>query len=137
MQLRSGLAVEKKACDFRRNATKRRSSTTAGDGKEPHLPFTGCGKHLEHLEQSTGAFAFDMPTDQTYTRTIDGSRILERSVSLSAYNDQSVTLVFAGGGYEIRVEELRKKQRQTRFYSVTTIRSHLRVKQVMVVMVRN
>ncbi|XP_016069796.1 PREDICTED: interleukin-33 isoform X2 [Miniopterus natalensis] len=34
----------------------------------------------------------------------------ERSVSLSTYNDQSITFVFADGGYEIYVEELRKKQ---------------------------
>lgn len=98
MQLRSGLTIEK-ACYFREKTTKRSSPKTAADYKK--LFFTAYQNGLEDLGPSA---AF------TFTRTINGSSILERSVSLSTYNDQSITFVFADGGYEIYVEELRKKQ---------------------------
>ncbi|XP_054582973.1 interleukin-33 [Eptesicus fuscus] len=67
MQLRSGLIIEKKACYFRKETTKR--------------PFL-------------------------MTRF---SLVTERSVSLSTYNDQSITFVFSDGGYEIYLEDLMGK----------------------------
>lgn len=106
MQLRSGLIIEKKACYFRKETTKRHSPNSAEDYKEPNLLLATCQTRLQDFEQSAGALAFELPLVQENTRTSDDSRILERSVSLSTYNDQSITFVLSDGGYEIYLEDL-------------------------------
>lgn len=44
------------------------------------------------------------------------SLVTERCVSLSTYNDQSITFVFSDGGYEIYIEELRGKDEKGRIF---------------------
>ncbi|XP_058421753.1 interleukin-33 [Diceros bicornis minor] len=97
MQLRSGLLIEKKACDYRKGATGRFSPRT--DRKE-HLVFAAC---QENLERSVEGFAFDKPLGRRYFKT-------EQSAFLTTYNDQSISFVFEDGSYEIYVEDLRKNQ---------------------------
>lgn len=105
MQLRSGLIIKKKACYFRKETTKRHSRNSAEDCQEPNLLLAACQTRLQHFEQSTRAFAV-MVQDNTGRGYY--SRILERSFSLSTYNDQSITFAFSDGSYEIFVEDLRK-----------------------------
>ncbi|XP_059512677.1 interleukin-33 isoform X5 [Myotis daubentonii] len=106
MQLRSGLIIEKKTCYFRKETTERHSPNSAEDYKEPNLLFATCQNRLQHFEQSAGASAFNKSMVQN-TRTIDDSRSLEyRSVSLSTYDDQSITFVVGDEGYDINVDDL-------------------------------
>ncbi|XP_029776002.1 interleukin-33 isoform X2 [Suricata suricatta] len=107
MQLRSGLIIEKTACYFRKETTKRHSPRTAGKCKEQHLVFTACRQQLERPVES---LAFDMPMVQKCTKTADIPAIQEYSASLSTYNDQSIYFVFEDGSYEIYVEDLGKNQ---------------------------
>ncbi|XP_045436155.1 interleukin-33 isoform X1 [Pipistrellus kuhlii] len=132
MQLRSGLIIEKKACYFRKETTKRHSPNSAEDYNEQNRLLATYQTRLERFGQSTRGFAFSA---QGNTRTRDeSSRILEfrrgsqlcspgllqvseqlhtlqmeRCVSLSTYNDQAITFVFSDGGYEIYIEDLRGK----------------------------
>lgn len=107
MQLRSGLIIEKKTCYLRKETTVRHSPNSAEDYKEPNLLFATCQNRLQHFEQSAGTSAFNKSMVQN-TRTIDDSRILEyRSVSLSTYDDQSITFVVGDEGYDINVDDLR------------------------------
>ncbi|XP_070287735.1 interleukin-33 [Myotis yumanensis] len=107
MQLRSGLIIEKKACYFRKETTERHSPNSAEDYKEPNLLFATCRNHLQHFERSAGSSAFNKSMVQETTRTIDDSRILEyRSVSLSTYDNQSITFVVGDEGYYINVDDL-------------------------------
>lgn len=109
MQLRSGLIIEKKACYFRKETTKRHSPNPAEDYNEPNLLLAACQTRLKHFEQSTRSFSFGIPMVQENNRTtVESSIILERCVSLSTYNDQSITFVFSDGGYDIYVEDLRR-----------------------------
>lgn len=110
MQLRSGLIIEKKACYFRKETTKRRSPNSAEDYNEPNLLLATCQTRLKHFEQSTRSFALDIPIVQKNTTTRnESSTFLERCVSLSTYNDQPITFVFSDGGYDIYIEDLRRK----------------------------
>uniref|UniRef100_G1LGQ4 Interleukin-33 n=1 Tax=Ailuropoda melanoleuca TaxID=9646 RepID=G1LGQ4_AILME len=61
MQLRSGLIIEKTACYFRKEITKRHSPRTAGKYKEQHLVFTACHQQLKE------DFACDVPMIQRRT----------------------------------------------------------------------
>ncbi|XP_023601084.1 interleukin-33 isoform X1 [Myotis lucifugus] len=116
MQLRSGLIIEKKACYFRKETTERHSPNSAEDYKEPNLLFATCQNRLQHFERSAGASAFKKSMVQETTRTIDDSRILGvtgyrcgveyRSVSLSTYDNQSITFVVGDEGYYINVDDL-------------------------------
>ncbi|XP_008688088.1 interleukin-33 isoform X1 [Ursus americanus] len=106
-QLRSGLIIEKTACYFRKEITKRHSPRTAGKYKERHLVFTACHQQLKE------DFACDVPMVQKRTRETNVPSIqglTEYSASLSTYNDQSITFVFEDGSYEIYVEDLGKDQ---------------------------
>ncbi|XP_036117174.1 interleukin-33 isoform X1 [Molossus molossus] len=118
MKLRSG--KEKKSFYVRKETTTSSSPKTAGNYKEPHLVFTACQKHLEDLERSAEAFAFDIPMVQKHTRTINDSSIQERSFCLSTYNNQAITFAHVDGSYEIYVEDERKEQKKDkvlfRFY---------------------
>lgn len=78
MQLRSGLIIEKKACYFRKETTKRHSPNSAEDYKEPNLLLATCQTRLQDFEQSAGALAFELPLVQENTRTSDDSRILDK-----------------------------------------------------------
>lgn len=44
------------------------------------------------------------------------SLVTERSVSLSTYNDQSITFVLSDGGYEIYLEDLGGKNEKGRIF---------------------
>lgn len=44
------------------------------------------------------------------------SLVIERSVSLSTYNNQPITFVVSDGGYEIYVEDLMKKDEKGRIF---------------------
>ncbi|KAF5912775.1 hypothetical protein HPG69_007765 [Diceros bicornis minor] len=107
MQLRSGLLIEKKACDYRKGATGRFSPRT--DRKE-HLVFAAC---QENLERSVEGFAFDKPLGRRYFKT-------EQSAFLTTYNDQSISFVFEDGSYEIYVEDLRKNQEKGRMFPLVS-----------------
>ncbi|XP_044120266.1 interleukin-33 [Neovison vison] len=104
MQLRSGLIIEKTACYFRKEITKRHSPRTGGKYKEQRLVFTACHQQLKE------DFDCDVPRAQKCFRATNFPSIQEHSASLSTYNDQSITFVFEDGGYEIYVEDLRKDQ---------------------------
>ncbi|KAM8803236.1 interleukin-33 isoform 1-T2 [Rhynchonycteris naso] len=107
-QLRSGLIIDKKTYSFRKETTKS-SLKTVGNNRKSPLLLNDYGQHQEHLE-STKHFISHESQVKKCILTTDSSSIQECSVSLSTYNDQSVTFAFADGNYEIYVEELGKKQ---------------------------
>ncbi|KAM5261341.1 interleukin-33 isoform 1-T5 [Hipposideros larvatus] len=108
MQLRSGLII-KKACYFRKETTNGHSQKTAGKYKEQHLFLADSPRFLN----KSADFTFDVPMVRKCTRANDGSSsIQECSVSLSTYNDQSITFLFVDGGYEISVEDLGNNQKK-------------------------
>lgn len=108
-QLRSGFIIKKKTCYFRKETTKR-PLKTVGNNRKSHLLVTACGKCLEHFEQSAEDIVSDAPTVKKRTRITYSSSIHERSVSLSTYNDQSITFALDGEHYEIYVEDLGQNQ---------------------------
>ncbi|OWK01176.1 IL33 [Cervus elaphus hippelaphus] len=86
MQLRSGLKIEKKVCYFRKETTRRHSSTA--EKREEHLALATY-EQLKHFQ-----------------RSVNQDITLEHSASLSTYNDQFITFVFEDGSYEIYVDDL-------------------------------
>ncbi|XP_006742345.1 interleukin-33 [Leptonychotes weddellii] len=104
MQLRSGLIIEKTACYFRKEITKKHSPRTAEKYKEQHVAFTACRQQLKK------DFACEVPMVPKCIGATNIPSIQEYSASLSTYNDQSITFVFEDGSYEIYVEDLGKDQ---------------------------
>ncbi|XP_034843909.1 interleukin-33 isoform X2 [Mirounga angustirostris] len=104
MQLRSGLIIEKTACYFRKEITKKHSPRTAEKYKEQHVVFTACRQQLKK------DFACEVPMVPKCIGATNIPSIQEYSASLSTYNDQSITFVFEDGSYEIYVEDLGKDQ---------------------------
>uniref|UniRef100_A0A8D0V4N9 Interleukin-33 n=1 Tax=Sus scrofa TaxID=9823 RepID=A0A8D0V4N9_PIG len=110
MQLRSGLIIEKKACYFGKETTKRHSPTKGKKCKKQPLVLAACQQQLGHLERSVEGFTFTNTMVQKYTTATNLLSIKEHSASLSTYNDQYITFAFEDGSYEIYVEDLRKDQ---------------------------
>lgn len=111
MQLRSGLIIEKKACYFKKEITRRHSLKTTRKYQKQHLVFTACAQRLNHLKRSAEDFACVIPGQaQQCATAINRSIIQERSFSLSTYNDQCVIFAVVAGGYEISVEDMGEKQ---------------------------
>ncbi|XP_070231963.1 interleukin-33 [Bos mutus] len=104
MQLRSGLKIEKKVCYFRKETTKRHSSTA--EKYKEHLALVAC-EQLNHLQQSVEqGFTLGKTMVPKYTTATGLPSIKEHSASLSTYNDQFITFVLEDGSYEIYVEDL-------------------------------
>ncbi|XP_054439095.1 interleukin-33 isoform X3 [Pteronotus mesoamericanus] len=101
MKLRSGLIIGNRTCYFRGKTTRRHSIKTARKYSKPHLLLRDCQQPHERSSEDGNT-----PVQQ-HNRTTGAS---EHSFSLSTYNDQSVTFVFADGSYEIYVEDFGKKQ---------------------------
>ncbi|XP_066113319.1 interleukin-33 [Saccopteryx bilineata] len=104
-QLRSGLIIDKK-----RKETTQSPLKTVGNNRESLLLLSGYGQHQDRLESTKHFVSHTEVQVQKCILTTDSSSIQECSVSLSTYNDQSVTFAFADGSYEIYVEELGKTQ---------------------------
>ncbi|XP_054439094.1 interleukin-33 isoform X2 [Pteronotus mesoamericanus] len=104
MKLRSGLIIGNRTCYFRGKTTRRHSIKTARKYSKPHLLLRDCQQPHERSSEDGNT-----PVQQ-HNRTTGASGIQEHSFSLSTYNDQSVTFVFADGSYEIYVEDFGKKQ---------------------------
>ncbi|KAL1287445.1 IL33 [Ovibos moschatus] len=104
MQLRSGLKIEKKVCYFRKETTKRHSSTA--EKYQEHLALFTC-KQTKHFSRSVDqGFTLGNTTVKKYSTANHLSSIKEHSASLSTYNDQFISFVFEDGNYEICVEDL-------------------------------
>ncbi|XP_010855398.1 PREDICTED: interleukin-33 [Bison bison bison] len=113
MQLRSGLKIEKKVCYFRKETTKRHSSTA--EKYKEHLALVAC-EQLNHLQQSVEQGFTLGKTMVPYTATTSLPSIKEHSASLSTYNDQFITFVLEDGSYEIYVEDLIDNQEKGRLF---------------------
>ncbi|CAI9158918.1 unnamed protein product [Rangifer tarandus platyrhynchus] len=108
MQLRSGLKIEKKVCYFRKEITRRHSSTA--EKHEEHLALATY-EQLKHFGRSVNQdFTLGKTGVQKYTTPTGHPSIKEHSASLSTYNDQFITFVFEDGSYEIYVDDLMKDQ---------------------------
>lgn len=107
MKLRSGLLIEKKACYFKKETTRRHVPKPGG---KQHLVLAACEQQLERLEQSVEGFTFDVPMIQRCARSTAGPIFEEDFASLSTYNDQSISFVIEDGSYEIYIEDLSGQQ---------------------------
>uniref|UniRef100_A0A8C4LZN7 Interleukin-33 n=1 Tax=Equus asinus TaxID=9793 RepID=A0A8C4LZN7_EQUAS len=84
MKLRSGLLIEKKACYFKKETTRRHVPKPGG---KQHLVLAACEQQLEHLEQSVEGFTFDVPMIQRCARSTAGP-IFEDPVLFRCYPSQ-------------------------------------------------
>ncbi|XP_063106995.1 interleukin-33 isoform X2 [Cavia porcellus] len=110
MKLRSGLIIEKKACYFRKEITKKCSLKTGEKHKEKYQVLAAYSQpalnssFLEVRKVEGSIMAPNIPSPGGI------SPVKESFASLSTYNNQSVTFVLENGSYAICVEAVKHNQ---------------------------
>nr|KAF6484948.1 interleukin 33 [Rousettus aegyptiacus] len=91
MQLRSGLIIEKKACYFKKEITRRHSLKTTRKYQKQHLVFTACAQRLNHLKRSAEDFACVIPGQAQQCATAINRSIIQGKVLFHFYASQVST----------------------------------------------